>query len=163
MLKKIMFTFLTLLMVYSTSVVAYRIFEPRDNSSKIDTSSFLAYDSLKSYVQEGSSNVHYLFFYSAMNNNSVYLYNTVFTTVNSDKDITLTSLIETVDITELDEKLETKRLSEDWSISSYPAFVAVSVENGEITINNKLEWTNEKSITARDIEDWLQLNGLIAS
>lgn len=161
MLKKIMFTFLTLLMVYSVSVVSYRIFEPSDNTNTIDTSSFLAYDSLKSYVTEGSSSVHYFFFYSANDTNSIYLYNTVFSTVNSDTNKDVTSLIEVVDVSELDTTLDITRLYEDWGVSSYPSFVAVSVENGEITINNKLEWTNEKSITATDIENWLQENGLI--
>lgn len=156
-----MFTFLTLLMIYSISVVSYRIFEPSDNTATIDTSSFLAYDSLQSYVLQGNATVHYFFFYSGVNNNSIYLYNTVFATVDADIGTSLSSLIEIVDITDLDENMETKRLSEDWNISSYPAFVAVSVEDGQYTIKNKLEWSNEKSITANDIKTWLEENGLI--
>lgn len=156
-----MFTFLTLLMVYSISVVSYRIFEPNDNNATIDTNSFLAYDSLKSYVEEGSSSVHYFFFFSDNDTNSIYLYNTVFTTVNNDINKELTSLIEIVDVSELDETLEITKLNEDWGVSTYPSFVAVSVDNGEITINNKLEWKSDKSITATDIEAWLKENGLI--
>lgn len=155
-----MFTFLTLLMVYSTCVVAYRIFEPRDNKATIDTSSYLAYDSLKSYIQDSSQNVHYLFFYSAINNDSIYLHDTVFSTVEKDTGKSMSSFLETVDITELDQKMETKRLSDDWGISSFPAFIALSVENGEIYINNNLQWTSEKPLTAVDIENWMELNGL---
>ena len=158
MLKKILFTFLTLLMIYSTCVVAYRIFEPRDNQSATDTTSMLAYDSLKSYVIDSSSNIHYFLFYSALNNNSIYLKDTILTIVESDINKSLSNIIEVVDITELDQKMEIKRLSEDWQVSSYPAFISVSNNNGEIIINNKLEWTNEKAITTTDVEEWLKLN-----
>ncbi len=160
MLKKILFTFLTILMVYSTCVVAYRIFEPRDNQSTSDTTSMLAYDSLKSYVKDSSSNIHYFLFYSALNNNSIYLKDTILTIVESDINKSLSNIIEVVDITELDQTMETKRLSEDWQVSSYPALVSVSNDNGEIIINNKLEWTNEKAITTTDVEEWLKLNGI---
>ena len=160
MLKKILFTFLTLLVMYSTCVVAYRIFEPRDNQNITDSSSYLAYDSLKSYVESSSQNIHFFFFFSAINNDSIYLKNTVFTTVEQDIGQPLSNMIETVDITELDEKMETKRLSEDWQVSSYPALIAVSYDNSTITVMNKLEWTNKKAITAKDIENWLQENGL---
>lgn len=160
MLKKILFTFLTLLMIYSTCVVAYRIFEPRDNQSTTDTTSMLAYDSLKSYVIDSSSNIHYFLFYSALNNNSIYLKDTILTIVESDINKSLSNIIEVVDITELDQKMEIKRLSEDWQVSSYPAFISVSNDNGEIIINNKLEWTNEKAITTTDVEEWLKLNGI---
>lgn len=160
MLKKILFTFLTLLMIYSTCVVAYRIFEPRDNQSATDTTSMLAYDSLKSYVIDSSSNIHYFLFYSALNNNSIYLKDTILTIVESDINKSLSNIIEVVDITELDQKMEIKRLSEDWQVSSYPAFISVSNNNGEIIINNKLEWTNEKAITTTDVEEWLKLNGI---
>ncbi len=160
MLKKILFTFLTLLMIYSTCVVAYRIFEPRDNQSTTDTTSMLAYDSLKSYVIDSSSNIHYFLFYSALNNNSIYLKDTILTIVESDINKSLSNIIEVVDITELDQKMEIKRLSEDWQVSSYPAFISVSNNNGEIIINNKLEWTNEKAITTTDVEEWLKLNGI---
>lgn len=163
MLKKILFTFLTLLVVYSTCVVAYRVFEPRDNQATNDTSSMLAYDSLKSYVEDSNSSIHYFFFYSAINNNSIYLKDTILTSVESEINKSLSSIIEVVDITELDQKLETKRLSEDWSVSSYPAFISVSYNNGEITVNNKLEWTNEKSITITDVINWLELNGIYES
>lgn len=161
MLKKILFTFLTLLVIYSTSVVAYRIFEPRDNQYITDTSSYLAYDSLKSYVESSSQNIHFFMFYSAINNDSIYLKNTVFTNVEQDIGESLSNFIEIVDITDLDEKMETKRLSEDWQVSSYPALIAVtSNEDGSIQVTSKLEWTSKNSITAKDVENWLKENGL---
>lgn len=161
MLKKILFTFLILLVTYSTCVVAYRIFEPRDNQTITDTSSYLAYDSLKSYVQSSSQNIHYFFFFSAINNDSIYMKNTIFSSVEQDTGTQISNFIETVDITELDEKMETKRLSEDWQIGSYPALLAVSSSDDQIQILNKLEWTSTKPITVSDVEKWLKENELI--
>jgi 2-phosphoglycerate kinase len=43
-----------------------------------------------------------------------------------------TKIIETVDITNLVRSMQTNKLSEDWQLSSYPAFAAVTVKNGNI-------------------------------
>ena len=131
MLKKVLFTFLTLLVIYSSCVIAYRIFEPRDNYAVDQTTSYVAYDSLKPYIENSPQNTHYLFFYSSINNNSVYLKDTIFSQVD------------------------------DWQVSAFPALVAVTKEDdGTLTIKNKLEWTNDSPLTAQSVEDWLILNDL---
>lgn len=160
MFKKIVFTFLILLTLYSTCVVAYRIFEPRDNISQNTTTNYLAYESLESYVKEGSQNTHYLFFYSQANNDCIYVHDTLFPLVENDIGVSLDSLIEMVDITEVDETLETTELFQTWSINAYPAFVCVKVDNGEMTTSNKLEWSSEKPFSVQSIEEWLSENGL---
>jgi hypothetical protein len=58
--------------------------------------------------------------------------------------------------------MQTSQLSEDWQISSYPAFAAVAVQDGRVIVQNVLENTNEHQLTAADIEDWLKENGLYA-
>ena len=154
MLKKIMFSILCLIMLYSTAVVAYRLFEPTASYHVGDEDTYLDYNSLKEYVKSGGdSSVHYLFFYSSEDDNSVYIKNTVITKVENDTSLQFTKIIETVDITSLVRNMQTSKLSEDWTISSYPAFAAV-------TVNNKLENTNDHQITAADMEQWLALNGL---
>lgn len=161
MLKKVLFTFLTLLVIYSSCVIAYRIFEPRDNYAVDQTTSYVAYDSLKPYIENSSQNTHYLFFYSSINNNSVYLKDTIFSQVEQNTGKSLSSLFEFVDITEIDRNLETKKLSDDWQVSAFPALVAVTKEDdGTLTIKNKLEWTNDSPLTAQSVEDWLILNDL---
>ena len=161
MLKKIMFSILCLIMLYSTAVVAYRLFEPTASYHIGDEDTYLDYNSLKEYVKSGGdSSVHYLFFYSSEDDNSVYIKNTVITKVENDTSLQFTKIIETVDITSLVRNMQTSRLSEDWTISSYPAFAAVTVKNGAIIVNNKLENTNDHQITAADMEQWLALNGL---
>jgi hypothetical protein len=163
MLKKIMFALLSLLMLYSTAVIAYRIFEPTASYHIGDEDTYLDYASLKEYVKStGDSSVHYLFFYSSEDNTSVYLKNTVIAAVENDTSLQFTRIIETVDITELVRSMQTNQLSEDWHISSYPAFAAVAVQDGKIIVQNTLENTKEHQLTASDIEDWLRENGLYA-
>ncbi|MCH3961824.1 MAG: hypothetical protein LKF53_05915 [Solobacterium sp.] len=163
MLKKIMFALLSLLMLYSTAVIAYRIFEPTASYHIGDEDTYLDYASLKEYVKStGDSSVHYLFFYSSEDNTSVYLKNTVIAAVENDTSLQFTRIIETVDITELVRSMQTNQLSEDWHISSYPAFAAAAVQDGKIIVQNTLENTKEHQLTASDIEDWLRENGLYA-
>ena len=69
---------------------------------------------------------------------------------------------ETVDITPLEEQLLTNRLKNDWGLSSYPAFVTARTENGEIIIDNFIQYDQNHPMLASDIEAWLQLNGIYA-
>lgn len=160
MFKKLIFTYLIFLCVFSFGIVAYRIFEPRDTVTQTDTSNYLAYESLEAYITQGSQNVHYLFFYSRNNNDCIYVHDTLFPLVENDIGIRLNSIIETVDITEVDETLETTELFQTWSINSYPSFVAIKVSDGEIQMINKLEWSNTSTMTMQSIEEWLLENNL---
>lgn len=160
MFKKLIFTYLIFLSIFSFGIVCYRIFEPRDTVTQTDTSNYLAYESLEAYITQGSSNTHYLFFYSRTNNDCIYVHDTLFPLVENDIGISMSSIIETVDITEVDETLETTELFQTWSINSYPAFVAIKVNNGEMEIANKLEWTNDSTMTIQSIENWLLENNL---
>lgn len=159
-----MFSFLCLLILYSTAVIAYRLFEPTASYHVSGEDSYLDYNSLKEYVRSGGdSSVHYLFFYSGEDNNSAYIKNTVLTEAENDASLQFTRIIETVDITNLVRNMQTSRLADDWQISSYPAFAAVTVKNGNIIVNNQLEYTEDDPITVEKLEDWLSLNGLYQS
>ena len=50
MLKKIMFTLLSLIMIYSTAAVLYRIFEPESEINTDTRTVSLDYDSLNEYL-----------------------------------------------------------------------------------------------------------------
>ncbi len=161
MFKKALFTFLTLLVVYSCAVVGYRIFEPSLDIASDPDETYIDIDSLEGYIlstPEGS--VHYLFFYSKVNKDCVYVKNTVLSVVQTETQLNLNRLIETVDITERDRSLNLSSLYETWGISNYPAFVCVSVANGTYTIENMLVYDGKKPLTSADIEAWLDLNGL---
>lgn len=161
MSKKIIFTFLTLLILYSTAVIVYRLYEPRNNTEYMDVNHSLSYDSLNEYLlSTGEGSTHYVFFYSAVNDNCVYVKNTVLSQVENETRISVSSLFETVNITSLEENMTTSRLSSEWNISGYPAFAAITVQNGKPTVINQLVWTDQKPITASSVEEWMEKNDL---
>ena len=162
MLKKIMFSLLTLIMLYSTAAVVYRIFEPRDNKETVPADFYLDYESLKEYlVSTGEGSIHYLFFSSRSNADCQYVMYSVMPTVNQDENIQIGKLIEPVDITKLEKDMATNRLMDEWGIATYPAFAAVHIENSTVIIDNTLQYDPGKPMKANEIEAWLKLNGLI--
>lgn len=164
MLKKILFTFMTLLMIYSSSLVGYKLFEPDQiysHSYSDHQSSSLDYETLKQYtISGGSATIHYYFFYSTNSNDSLYVENSILPSVEKVTPINLEELIEYVDITDLEINMETNRLKADWDISSYPAFVSCQVIDGEIKILNKLEWNSKEPMSEYDVMLWLNENKL---
>ncbi len=159
MFKKILFTFLAVLCVYSTGLIAYKIFEPEINDT--DEYIYLDYDSLKDYTMSaGLSTNHYYMFLSKNSDDSIYVRDTVLSTVENETGLDIQKLIEFVDITELEKNLETHRLLDDWGIQTYPSFMAVSVDENGITIDNTLEWNPELPMSAANVEQWLTENGL---
>ena len=60
----------------------------------------------------------------------------------------------------LEQNMETKQITSEWGISSYPALVAVHIKKGKIVTDNELVWNPDLPFTAMDIEQWLSLNGL---
>lgn len=160
MFKKITFTFLTLLILYSVIAAGYRYFEPAQTVSS-DTSNTIDYESLKDYITStGDASIHYLLFYSSDNENAVYVKDSILSQAEADTHLQLSSLIEIVDVTNLDKSLETNRLSEEWGISSIPAFASVSLKDGKPVVNNKLEWDDSNPISVESLEQWLRDNSL---
>lgn len=161
MFKKILFTALAALMIYSTAVVSYRIFEPKLDTSSPDEHEYIEYDSLNEYIlSTGEGAIHYFYLYSSINQDCVYIKNTVLAAVQNDTKIEIDKVIETVDITSLEKSMNISRLSSEWGINAYPAFMAVSMKDGVPAVDNKLEWDPEHMISVRDIEQWLIDNGL---
>lgn len=164
MLKRIMFTCLTLLVIYSGVIVGYKIFEPETAEEIADsamTSQSLDYETLKDYtLNSGTSVTHYYFFGSSKTNDSLYVMNTVLRSVNRDTAVDLSSLIEYVDVAPLEDTMTTSQLNTDWTVTSYPAFVACQVQDGQIVILNKLEWNANSPMSEDNVIQWLIENGL---
>ena len=161
MLKRVLFTLLCLIMVYSIAVTGYRYFEPNAFDETEEGETYLDYETLKEYIRSSGDGVtHYLFFFSRKSQDCVYVKNTVMATVKNDTGLQIDRMIETVDITALEEQLLTNRLKTDWGLSSYPAFVTARTENGEIVIDNFIQYDQNHPMLASDIEAWLQLNGI---
>ena len=161
MLKRVLFTILCLIMVYSTAVVGYRFFEPNTYDDTEETVTYLDYETLKDYIRSSPDGVtHYLFFSYRKNQDCIYVKNTVMATVKNDTGLQIDRMIETVVITPLEEQLLTNRLKNEWGLSSYPAFVTARTQNGEIIIDNFIQYDQNHPMLASDIEAWLQLNGI---
>lgn len=164
MIKRILLTVFTLMMIYSTLVIGIKLFEP----DVIDTaameaqhSTALDYNTLKDYtLNSGTSASHFYLFSSIDNTDCLYVENTVLKNAQAQTGMNLSELIEIVDITDLERSLSTNRLRTDWTVLSYPAFVACHVHEGEIVIDNTLEWNPASPMSSDDIERWLTLNGV---
>ncbi len=164
MLKRLLMTFLTLLVIYSGILVGYKLNEPVDAGDAYSGifANVLDYASLSDYTRSsGSSVIHYYFFCSENNNDCVYVRDTVIHQVRSETTFDPEKLLEYVDISELEKSLNVNRLKTEWNISSYPAFIACRVQNGNIIISNQLEWNPEQPISAEQLKAWLRLNELI--
>ena len=164
MLKRIMFTLMILLVIYSGVFVGFRLFEPEQadaGSESAIASVSLDYETLKEYTRStGNSTMHYYFFCSVESNDCLYLENTVLKSVNNETENELMTLIEFVDVSGIDEKQLATRLKNEWGVSAYPAFVACRNDNGEIVIDNTLEWNPQQPISIDDFRQWLALNKL---
>ena len=161
MLKKILFSLLCVLMIYSGAVAAYRIFEPRQEHVAIDSSSFISYASLKEYiVSSGESSQHFLFFYNDGETDSMYVRTSVLSDVKAKSGLDLDSLIETVDLSGYKQENLPASLAQDWGLSDYPSFALVTVKDGEIQILSKLEWSSSSPITSSMLIQWLKDNGV---
>mgnify|MGYP004570087557 FL=1 len=160
MMKRILFTFMTILALYSLAIVGYRIYEP-DLKKTQENTNYITYNSLREYtLSHGESTKHIYFFYSAADDNSNYVVNTVFPSINNMKKSNVTDVIEIVDITSLDTSYTTNRLKAEWGINSFPSLLLVSVSEGQISIDSTLCWDNDHPFTADDILSWLTINGI---
>ncbi len=164
MIKRILISLFTVMLVYSAVVLGIKLFEP----DKIDSDaenfqhrSALDYETLRDYtISSGSSVTHLFLFSSTDNNDCIYVENTVLKNAASATGLNLEDLIEIVDITDLERTLSTNRLRAEWGVLSYPAFIACHAENNEIVVDNTLEWNPESPISTDDVERWLKLNGV---
>ncbi len=153
---------MVLLSIYSIAVLAYRIYEPTDIENATNTTNRIDYNSLREYtLSSGDGTKHYYFFFSSLDNNCVYLNDTVLREVAKDTGLDLNNLIETVDITPLQTNMTTNRITAEWGIHSWPAFVAVSIQENSILIENTLEWDPQSPLNTGDIKQWLSLNNLL--
>ncbi len=157
-----MFSILVILIGFSTVIVGYRFFEPKETSVvPTDDALEIDYASLHDYLLSSSeASIHYLLFYSKYDSDSIYLRNTVMNTVESDTHIGWTGLIEIVDISNLEASFETTTLNDDWGITDYPALLQVTNENGELKTDHLLVWNANDPITPTKVKFWLEDVGL---
>jgi len=164
MFKRILFTFLILLTIYSGICVGYRAFQPENADIYIYANNIdgaLDLDSLKEYtISSSSSNIHYFLFFEQGDNDSIYVINTVLRDVQNSINMDLSGLIEKVDIGDGASLDRQNLLKSTWGIESYPAFVACHVNEGEIIIDNTLVSSKQQPINDDQLIQWLILNDI---
>lgn len=159
---------LTLLLVYSLAIVGYKAYEPDKStlttSMLTEKNSGLDYDTLTQYtLSSGSSAIHYFVFYSENDDNSKYLQFNVLNPLEKDANSRFQDLLEYVDVTKLEESLNTNQLKEEWHIAHTPALLACKVKGDHIIIENSLEWSQDKPLNEFNVKQWLIQNGLYLS
>lgn len=160
MFKKLLFSLLAMLMIYSSAAMVYRIFEPQLDTNEQRDLTYLEYSTLQNYIiSTGESSKHILFFCSRSDPNAVFVKDTVLSTVQSDTGLSISQIIEVADITNEDPLDIAARLYRDWGIQEMPAFLAVGVQNNACIVLDRLEWDESDPFTAMKIEDWLAANG----
>ncbi len=161
MLKKIMFTLLTLLCIYSAAAVIYKYYEPQIHVQPTDSQSYIEYDSLSDYIlSSADGTVHYLYFYDSRNADCIYVKNTIFTAVEKETRVSLADLIEIVSLSNLDQDTILRKLHDEWNVNSYPSFICISVNDRQASVDSILEWESDRMITSYEIEVWLTENGI---
>ena len=161
MLKKILFSLLCALMTYSICVAAYRIFEPREEYSEPDSSSYISYASLKEYiVSSGESSEHLLLFFNPNDSDSVYVKTTLLNEVERQTSTNLSSMIEIIDVSGVNSEKLPQSLAKDWGISSCPTFALVKLVDGQPDVESRLEWSNAQPLTSSMILQWLKDTGI---
>ena len=161
MFKKILFSLLSFLMVYSLAAAVYHLFEPDYDENAGTDELIIESESLNDYIMNASEGtIHYIFFYDSRSNDCEYVRNTLLATVSNDTQLQLKKIFVIADTSSMEEKNIIPRLQELWGIRSIPAF-AVITKNGETTdVLSKLEWDSTHMLSAAEIEQWLIDNGL---
>lgn len=164
MLKRILFILFTLLVIHSMALAGYMMFEPEqpdDSGVPGFLNMVVDYDSLKEYtLSSGPSAIHYYYFCSFENPDCEYVENTILKSSARTTSVNIADLIEYVDITELEQKLQTNRIKSEWGITNYPAFIAVRNNADGIEVLNRLEWNPASPMNELQLNRWLMLNNL---
>ena len=65
-----------------------------------------------------------------------------------------------VDMSLIRSDISPARLNQSWGFSSYPAFVAVEVKEGEVTILNVLQWNVRTPFGQQELKQWMIYNNI---
>lgn len=163
MFKRLLYAFMILIAVASIALGLYRFFEANDAPHVASASMpfMIEYDGVRQYaLSNGDSSTSYFLFCSVENDNCQYIVNTLYSSVNSElNNRNINDIVEYVNIQSLIDEGTIDRLNTEWNINNYPAFVSVSNNYGELTINNSLVWDDANPLSSNDILNWLSQNG----
>lgn len=161
MKKNITISILLINLLIFIFLAFYVYFRPEQESSEkvIQSTPTIPYDGLKDYLlSSGDFSIHYLFFCAPTDTDCNYIQNTIIKPLEAKQGQSLFERIDYIDISDLLANLEKNKLATDWGVTSYPAFIAVSVENGEFAVLNSIQYTTDDPINELDLKRWLAEN-----
>ncbi len=163
MKKKITLTLLFINFLVSVALSFYLYYQPAKTTVTpgLENITLIPYETLKDYlVNAGDSSTHYLFFCAPENTDCIYILDTVIKPLEAKQGEALFERLDYVDFTALEENLETNQTVVDWGINSYPAFLAVTVEDSEFIVQNFIQHNDEDPISEIELKRWLAENGI---
>ena len=111
------------------------------------------YDDIQDYVSRREGN-HYLWFCDGGVDCKFVNDNMLRPLVNQVKEEDFMDLV-FVDMSNLRQDVSPSRLLSDWGFSTYPAFVSITIEENQKTINHVLQWSFSDPFTQADIKQWM--------
>ncbi len=163
MSKKIVMSVLFINLLMSSILIFYIFFQPEKDEIERQLPSYtlISYETLDDYLlSSGDSSTHYLFFCSPSNPDCIYVQDTIIKPLEVKQGSSLFSRIDYVDVTSLEESLDTNKIAAEWGISSYPALISVTIEDGEFVINNSIQYAPDNPFNELELKRWLSENNI---
>ena len=156
MVKKILYSGLIVFFMASVMFAIHLFYQPQPAPLVLldygRTISF-DYEDIDGYVKNRDGK-HYLFFCDSSIDCQFVNDNYLKPLTNEVKESDFVDLI-FVDMSHVREDISPTRFLNDWGFSTYPAFVAISVEEQQKTIDNVLQWELSNPFSKADIKQWM--------
>ena len=161
-LKKVIFSLLTAIIIYSIGILAYRLIDIQrhKNTEQIMNYTIIQQQSLNDYLLASSNGtVHYLFFFSKDNEDARYLKDTILARLNTQTSVDISQIIEIVDLTDLPVIEREPYMSSTYN-STFPSFITLHKENNAIVIDSVLNYDMNQPLKDDELKAWLSANGV---
>lgn len=156
MFKKILYSSLIVFFMASVMFAVHLLYQPQPAPLVLldygRTLSF-DYEEINNYVTSNDGK-HYLFFCDASIDCKFVNDNYLRPLSSEVKESDFVDLI-FVDMSNVREDISPSRLLNEWGFSTFPAFVAITVEENQKTIDNSLQWNLSDPFSKADIKQWM--------
>ncbi len=165
MLKKFMIGSMGFLFLGSTALFSYRAMEPvaavTQPESYISAAPASSRSLSETTAETAAGETLYVYFCTADSADCTYMNDYVLKPLAQELNATSLDVFEYQDLSGLGENYPVSKLKSQYGFESYPAFVAMTVnEDGTTTINNVLEWNSESPIDSQTLKLWMIDQGI---
>lgn len=163
MLKRILISIVLFLSVVLVAILAYQHYRPATAPTVANSGDAVTFkiatltgDGIEEYVKNSSGTQYFLFYKS--DNDYAYVKDYVIQPLLEELRIENLNDIQFVDFSEYSGS--SAYIQKVWQISSCPSFVAVRYENGEIIVENSLQWSKDSLYDSDDLKAWMYENSI---